>query len=63
MNNYYVDGKWFARYINARDYADELMEQDGIYKVVYTRAELDSQVQSMVDSVINLINHELECGK
>ena len=60
MNNYYVDGKWFARYINARDYADELMEIDGKYRVVYTRAELDSQVKGMVDSIIN---HEMECGK
>jgi len=63
QKNYYVDGKWFARYINARDYADQLMEESGKYFVVYTRAELDSQVQEMVDSVISLINHELECGK
>lgn len=52
MNNYYVDGKWFAHYINARDYADQLMEDSGRYYVVFTKAEKDAT-----------INHVEECGK
>ena len=63
MENYYVNGLWFDSYQVARTYADDLLEESGKYYAVMTRAEMDSIVSGMVDSVINLINHELECGK
>lgn len=60
MDNYYCNGLWFERYSVAKIYADDLLEMDGKYCVIMTRAEMDSQVKGMVDSIIN---HEMECGK
>lgn len=51
MGNFYLNGKWFEKYIDARKYADKLQEKDNIYRVVFTKAEMDS------------IKHEEECGK
>jgi hypothetical protein len=58
--NYFVDGDWFEDYQDAKDFADILLDNDGIYRSVYTKKEMDSQVKGMVDSIIN---HEMECGK
>lgn len=60
MSNFYVNNEWFCTYHDARVYADQLRKEDGIYRVVYTRAEMDAVVKGMVDSVIN---HAEECGK
>jgi hypothetical protein len=59
-NNYYCNDEWFDSYEAARSYSDVMVRMTGAYHVVYTRAELDSQVQGMVDSIIN---HIEECGK
>ena len=61
--NFYCNGEWFATYESARAYADSVVLLTSKYNVVYTRAEMDSMVHNMVDSVIGSINHELECGK
>ena len=50
--NYFVDGDWFEDYQDAKDFADIMLDHDGKYRVVYTKAEMDSK-----------INHEEECGK
>jgi hypothetical protein len=50
--NYYVDGEWFTRYGDAKDYAESMMAHDGRYRSVYTKAEIDSQIE-----------HVKECGK
>ena len=60
MDNFYVNGLWFDTYQVARTYADDLLAESGKYHVVMTRLEMDSVVDSMVDSIIN---HEMECGK
>ena len=60
MDNYYCNGLWFETYRLARIYADDILEMDNKYCVVYTRAEMDSQVKGMVNSIIN---HAEECGK
>ena len=53
--NYYCNGHWFKRYEEAKMYADKVLEMGGKYHVVFTKAEKDS--------IINAIDHELECGK
>lgn len=53
--NYYCNGEWFESYQAARVYSDILLKMTGAYNVVYTKAEKDS--------IINAIDHELECGK
>jgi hypothetical protein len=58
--NYYCNGHWFKTYDRASFYADIVLELTNKYHVVYTRAEMDSVVNGMVDSIIN---HEMECGK
>ena len=62
-NNFYCNGEWFKSYESAKAYADSVVLLTRKYNVVYTRAEMDSMVHNMVDSVIGSINHELECGK
>ena len=61
--NYYCNEEWFSTYLEAEMYANACLECDGKYFVIYTRSEMDSIVNGMVDSVISSINHELECGK
>lgn len=63
LKNYYVDGEWFTRYEDAKDYSESMLAHDGRYRVVFTKAEMDSMVNNMVESVVKSINHELECGK
>jgi len=58
--NYYCNGKWFKSYDEATRYACRAITLCGTYYVIYTKAEMDSQVRGMVDSIIN---HEMECGK
>lgn len=53
--NYYCNGKWFPTYMHARVYADDMRDVLNLYYVIYTKAEMDS--------IINAIDHELECGK
>lgn len=53
--NFYCNGEWFSTYESARAYADSVMLLTRKYNVVYTKAEKDS--------IINAIDHELECGK
>ena len=55
MSNFYVNGEWFIMYHDASVYADKLRKEDGKYRVVFTKAEMDSIKQA--------INHEMECGK
>lgn len=55
MDNYYCNGQWFETYRLARIYADDLLEMDCKYVVIFTKAEKDS--------IINAIDHEMECGK
>jgi hypothetical protein len=50
--NYYCNGIWFKCYEDATDYVESMMHHDGRYRVIYTRAEIESQ-----------INHKQECGK
>jgi hypothetical protein len=50
--NYYCNGFGFKTYSAACKYSNECLEETGYYFVVYTRAEIDSQ-----------INHVEECGK
>ena len=50
--NYYCNGKWFKSYDKASFYSDIMLELEGTYHVIYTRAEIESQ-----------IDHEKECGK
>lgn len=59
MSNFYVNGEWFPMYHTAREYADRLRKEDGIYRVVFTKQEMDS-VKVAIDKTIN---HEMECGK
>ena len=61
--NFYCNGEWFATYESARAYANSVVLLTRKYNVVYTKAEMDSMVNNMVESVIESINHELECGK
>ena len=53
--NYYCNGEWFSTYESARAYAYSVVLLTRKYHVVYTKAEKDS--------IINAIDHELECGK
>lgn len=61
--NFYCNEQWFDTYESARAYADSVVLLTRKYNVVYTKAEMDSMVRDMVDSVIGSINHEKECGK
>jgi hypothetical protein len=58
--NFYCGGEWFDTYEAARAYGDTVVLLTRKYNVVYTRAEMDSQVKGMVNSIIN---HAEECGK
>lgn len=53
--NYFVAGEWFSTYEEAVKYASELSFKTYKYHVVFTKAEKDS--------IINAIDHEMECGK
>lgn len=53
--NYYCNGEWFENYESARAYADTVFLLSRKYAVVFTKAEKDS--------ILNAIDHELECGK
>lgn len=55
MNNFYCNGEWFNNYESARAYADTVFLLTRKYAVVFTKAEKDS--------IINAIDHEMECGK
>jgi hypothetical protein len=50
--NYYCDRMWFDTYEEAREHANSMMLYDDVFRMVYTKSEMDSQ-----------INHEEECGK
>lgn len=53
--NYYCNGVWFSHYAQARMYAEHVLKTENKYHVVFTKAEKDS--------IINAIDHEMECGK
>ncbi len=55
MGNFCVNNEWFSTYHAARTYADKLRKEDGIYRVVFTKQEMDS--------IKEAIDHEMECGK
>ena len=57
--NYYCNGKWFADYASAREYADSILDLTRKYHVVYTKAEVDS----ITKAIDKKIDHEMECGK
>ena len=57
--NYYCDRMWFNTYEEAREHATHMMLYDDVFRMVYTRAEMDS-IKTAIDKTIN---HELECGK
>ena len=40
--NFYVDGKGFNTYQEARTYADELLITENKYRCVFTKDEMDS---------------------
>ena len=40
--NFYVDGKGFNTYQEARIYADELLVSENKYRCVFTKDEMDS---------------------
>jgi hypothetical protein len=40
--NFYVDGKGFNTYQEARTYADELLVSENKYRCVFTKDEMDS---------------------
>jgi hypothetical protein len=40
--NFYVDGKGFNTYQEARTYADEIMITENKYRCVFTKSEMDS---------------------
>lgn len=52
MDNFYCNGEWFSTMSEALAYSGKYLEIHGVYKVVYTKAEMDA-----------VINHEMECGK
>jgi CRISPR/Cas system endoribonuclease Cas6 (RAMP superfamily) len=52
---YYCNNHWFTTYDKASFYADIMLELEGKYHVVYTKAEMDS--------ITEVIDHEMECGK
>ena len=53
--NYNCNGKWFATMREALAYSGKVLEDTGVYRVVFTKAEMDS--------ITEAIDHELECGK
>jgi hypothetical protein len=42
MKNYYCNGFYFDSYEAARSYADILLYQFGLYKAIFTRAEVEA---------------------
>jgi hypothetical protein len=42
LDAYYCNGFWFAHYSDARRYAEFLLEHKRLYRVVYTRSEMDA---------------------
>jgi len=42
MNNYYCNGFYFEQYQEARRYADFLLNHAGVYKAIFTRAEIEA---------------------
>jgi hypothetical protein len=40
--NFYVDGKGFMTYQEARTYADEILVSENKYRCVFTKDEMDS---------------------
>jgi hypothetical protein len=46
--NFYVDGKGFNTYQEARTYADEILITENKYRCVFTKSEMDS-----VESFLN----------
>jgi hypothetical protein len=42
MSNYYCNGFWFDTYAEARRYAEFLLKHKRLYRVVYTRSEMDA---------------------
>lgn len=55
MDNFYCNGLWFDTMREALAYSGKYLEECGIYRVVFTKTEMDSIKQS--------IDHEMECGK
>ena len=53
--NYNCNGEWFSTMREALAYSGNYLEVHGIYKVVFTKAEMDS--------ITEAIDHTLECGK
>ena len=53
--NYYCNGLWFATMREALAHSGKVLEDTGVYRVVFTKAEMDS--------ITEAIDHELECGK
>jgi hypothetical protein len=40
--NFYVDGKGFNTYHEARTYADEILITENKYRCIFTKSEMDS---------------------
>ena len=51
LENYYVDGEWFTRYEDAKDYAESMLHHDGRFRIVYTKAERDSIINQSEGNV------------
>ena len=45
MRNYYCNGFAFDQYEEAARYADILLYQFGIYKAIFTRAEIEAHLE------------------
>lgn len=45
--NYVVDKMWFRDLLSAQEYAEELLAQENVYHCVYTRAEIESQLEEL----------------
>jgi hypothetical protein len=52
--NFYCNGEWFDSYEAARAYSDIMVKLTGEYHCWYSKEERNS---------INVIDHEMECGK
>lgn len=59
--NYYCNKVWFYSYDQARLYSETMLKLEGKYYVVFTKAEMDSQVKGMVNSIVNHAEHVLDC--
>lgn len=42
LDAYYCNGFWFSQYRDARRYAEFLLDHKRLYRVVYTRSEMDA---------------------